>query len=148
MRDRNCPPELQQLVTLKFTCWEEYREGRHQLEDQKYDHLQDTVLQVVTGFKENRQIYAELEYYKQHNEILGEHPIFKKLLAKKELEKLTSMQLLKKKRATEKSINDFRKKLKENTLPELQKSRREKLMYREWELEQIVGLIKALDFKE
>jgi len=102
---------------------------------------------VVTGFKENRQIYAELEYYKQHGQILGEHPIFLKMKARKKLEELTAMQLAKKKRATEKSINDFRRKLKDNSLPELQASRREKLLYREWELDQINQLIKALDFK-
>lgn len=130
-------------MSLKFTAHEEFVDGRHLIEDQKHNDLQEVIPQVVRGFKENRQIWKELEHYRQHGELLGEHPLFEKLHALRELQQLRGMEIPRKLRAIQKSINDHKRLLEKDDKPELQASRREKLHFREWQLEELQKIIKS-----
>lgn len=73
-----CPMELKALVTDKFSTYYRYRDLHGTLENctslsECADHSRD----IIDSYLENRSIWAELDYYKQHHSILGKHPIFK-----------------------------------------------------------------------
>jgi hypothetical protein len=72
-----CPPQLKALAADKISCWERYTEAHRRLFDcSSVDECYQVAHELFDNFKENRQIYEELEYYKQHNSILGKHRIF------------------------------------------------------------------------
>lgn len=74
----SCPIELQALVTRKFTSHGIYTREHAMLTDcTSLNECASRAKLVVDNFKENRAIFAELDYYKKHNALLGKHPIFK-----------------------------------------------------------------------
>lgn len=50
--------------------------------------------QLMENFKENRVIHDELEYYKQHGAILGQHPIWKQYDRFKDLREKNVIELV------------------------------------------------------
>lgn len=72
-----CPPQLKALAADKISCWERYTEAHRRLFDcASLDECYQVAHELIENFKENRQIYEELEYYKQHHSIFGKHRIF------------------------------------------------------------------------
>ncbi len=45
--------------------------------------------EVVDNFMLNRLIFAEMDYYREHGEILGEHPIFKEEVRQREVDEMS-----------------------------------------------------------
>lgn len=73
----DCPPQLKALAADKISCWERYTEAHPRLSDcESLDECYQVAHTVVENYKENRQIFEELEYYKQHGSVLGQHRIF------------------------------------------------------------------------
>lgn len=72
-----CPPQLKALAADKISSWERYAEAHKQLFDcSSVDECYQVAHTLIENFKENRQIFEELEYYKQHESVLGLHRIF------------------------------------------------------------------------
>lgn len=72
-----CPPQLKALAADKISCWERYTDAHKQLFDcSSLEECYQVAFTLIENFKENRQIHEELEYYKQHGNVLGEHRIF------------------------------------------------------------------------
>lgn len=72
-----CPPQLKALAADKISCWERYTEAHKQLFDcSSVEECYQVAHALVENYKENRQIHDELDYYKQHGNILGVHSIF------------------------------------------------------------------------
>jgi len=72
-----CPPQLKALAADKISCWERYTEAHKQLFDcSSLDECYQVAHALIENFKENRQIHEELDYYKQHGTVLGQHRIF------------------------------------------------------------------------
>lgn len=98
-----CPAQLKALAADKITCWERYTEAHKQLFDcESLDDCKNTAATLIENFKENRQIFEELDYYKKHGGILGKHRIFKQYERFNHLAKVNVIELVK---------------LHENTLP-------------------------------
>lgn len=77
LSDPTCPPQLKALAADKISCWERYTEAHKQLFDcSSVDECYQVAHALIENFKENRQIHEELDYYKQHGSILGQHHIF------------------------------------------------------------------------
>lgn len=84
----DCPDKLKILVADKFTAFYKYvgaSEALMQLRDSEdCEAIFDLAKKAVVNFELNLEIYDELNYFKAHGEILGEHPIFEdEMLAKK-----------------------------------------------------------------
>lgn len=73
----DCPPQLKALAADKISCWERYTEAHRRLFDcSSVEECYQVAHELIENFKENRQIFEELEYYKKHNSVLGVHRIF------------------------------------------------------------------------
>lgn len=77
LSDPTCPPQLKALAADKISCWERYTEAHRRLFDcSSVEECYQVAHTLIENFKENRQIFEELEYYKQHGAVLGKHRIF------------------------------------------------------------------------
>jgi hypothetical protein len=70
------------------------------------------------AFAENRVLWDEMNYYKEHKEILGKHPLFRELVAKREVEAMTMEQLAKYLGSSAKFLSEKRTALKNPKLTE------------------------------
>lgn len=93
----DCPFELKALVTDKFSSFYRYRKLHAQLFDcTSLAECAITAGELISSYKENRSIYAELNYFKQHKSILGKHPVFKHFNRLNDLKEMNIRQLIKK----------------------------------------------------
>lgn len=83
LSEEDCPDEFKILVADKFTALQKFIDARAQLkalqEDPEADFY-EIAAEAIDNFELNLEIYDELNYYKEHKEILGHHPIFAKML--------------------------------------------------------------------
>lgn len=82
LQDPECPDELKILVADMFTALARYKEA-HAAIQQAGDNAEPAAVaaecqKAVESYIENRAIWDELDYYKEHGQILGKHPIFHK----------------------------------------------------------------------
>ena len=103
--DADCPDKLKILVQDKFTAWRNYQkvhaallvvteEGKEPVEMTDAD-LFELAKAAIENFELNHAIYDELNYYKEHKAILGNHPIFADEVLKEKVAKLTDAAALK-----------------------------------------------------
>ena len=97
LSEEDCPAELKVLVADKLTAYYKYVEAHKKLFDAATEEELSALCEdVVDNYIENRDIYEELEYYKNNSTVLGKHSIFlnKDILAairKKPVNKLVMM---------------------------------------------------------
>jgi hypothetical protein len=120
LNDPDCPNELKILVTDKITHYNKYRVAHDQLQQHAAGELELNPEEVaaltkssVGSFEANEAIGLELEHYKEHKELLGQHPIFSDLALKREVEKMSPEELHKFKEQTPSYISKKNKALKE-----------------------------------
>jgi len=119
LNEKECPNELKILVADKITVWNEYlilhdsivksESGEITLSP---DELETKAKRSVECFDENQKIYEELNAFKETGEILGKHPIFKKLQLTREVEAMTLDEKIKYKSNTAKFFSVNKKDLK------------------------------------
>lgn len=89
LNDPKCPDVLKVLVADMFTAYGKYRDAHQQLtqvpDDKMAPELTETVLD---NFLEDRAIMAELEYYRDNGQLLGQHP---KVAAQGKTDEISSM---------------------------------------------------------
>ena len=97
LSDKNCPDELKVLVADKITAFQTYIEAHAKLVKHSNGELaltEEELKQVtkdsVENFEANREIFKELDYYKIHGKILGEHPIFRELTLQREVDAMSN----------------------------------------------------------
>lgn len=102
LKDSDCPDELKILATDKITHYEKYTEAHDKLAKAESGEVElseeeknDLAALSVFHFEENKAIKDELDYYKEKKEVLGNHPVFKMLKAKREVEGMTQDELIK-----------------------------------------------------
>jgi len=79
LSSEDCPDEFKILVADKITAYEKWVENYKALEANKNltnEEVLEHAKKAVEGFELDLDIMEELNYYKEHGEILGEHPIF------------------------------------------------------------------------
>ena len=82
LRQPDCPDELKVLVADMFSAYDLYRESHRMLVETPDD-------------VENRQMWEELEYYKNNGEILGKAQVMRQAREKQEISSLTDLELSK-----------------------------------------------------
>ncbi len=91
LRDSDCPQELKILAADKITAHEHYVRAHDRLFDcTTLAECFHTAREAIVNFQENRAIFAELDYYREHRTILGKHRIFEHLRRQQQLHKLTT----------------------------------------------------------
>lgn len=97
LKSPNCPDELKILTADMFAAYDAYREAYAKLDDKNsQDENFKLAQEVVEKYLQNRAMWAELDHYKEHNAILGEHPIFETLKLREEIAGLSDLDLPKK----------------------------------------------------
>jgi hypothetical protein len=100
--DKDCPDELLVVVGRKVSAYRRYLklhgslqealEGKLELSEEEQKQL---AADTQEAFAENRALYDELNYYAEHKTILGKHPLFRELVAKREIETMNIAYLAK-----------------------------------------------------
>lgn len=115
LNDAACPDEFKILMADKITAWNAYLKLHEyllkiesgEIEAADYEKA-DIAKDAVTAFDENQKIYDELNAYQTTGKVLGLHPIFKRLQLTREVETMTSEELVKYKSASAKYFSDNR----------------------------------------
>lgn len=120
LNDKDCPNELKILVADKITVWKRYEIIQEQIvilnEKEELTAVDKEVLSelgkdAVAAFEENQAIYEELNAYNETGKVLGKHPIFRKLQMEREVEEMSTEELVKYKGSSAKYFTDNKKSL-------------------------------------
>lgn len=113
LNNPDCPNELKILVSDMFTAYDQYKNAHAELvaapDDLVNEELFRTVKTVVENYLDNREMWEELEYYKEHGTVLGKAAIFQELIEKKDLKAVPSLELTKKLTNAKANISKARK---------------------------------------
>lgn len=112
LNEKDCPDEFKILIADKITAWNRYLSCQEEIqkinsgEESEHD-LDKLAKSAIDHFDENQKIYDELNAYQTTGKVLGLHPIFKRLQLTREVEAMTSEELVKYKGSSAKyfSIN-------------------------------------------
>lgn len=119
LKNEDCPRELKLLVADLITAYEEFITKQPQLHNNAtQEQLQQLVADVNGSYINRKEIFAELENYKNTGKLLGKHPLFKQLEEEETILKLDSTALSKKINNLTNYINRNTKKLNEATTDE------------------------------
>lgn len=105
--DKECPDVFKILVADKITAFEDFLKGHENLsvlvygdeekgiEPQELTNEELYLLgaQIIEDFKLNEDIYEELTYYRDNNEVLGKHPKLKDLALQQEVDAMNKATL-------------------------------------------------------
>lgn len=99
LTEDDCPDKLKILVADKFTALEKF-ESAHEAIQQKREAGETEGLfelgkQAVENWELNQLIYDELNYYNEHKELLGNHPIFADDMLQKTVEAYSTQEAMK-----------------------------------------------------
>lgn len=137
LKDADCPTELKVLVHDMFSAYDTYREAYAALDNKNTpDENLELAMQVVENYLDNRSMWAELDYYKENNTLLGEHPMFEQLNLQKEIAALTDIELIQNQNNAKSNITKSKKKLEKATTDEEKAEAVERL--KRWENRKIM----------
>ena len=120
LNDKDCPNELKILVADKITVWKQYEaiqeqivilNAKEELTAEEKESLSELAKDAVAAFEENQAIYEELNAYNETGKVLGKHPIFRKLQMEREVEEMSTEELVKYKGSSAKYFTDNKKTL-------------------------------------
>lgn len=102
LNEKSCPDELKILVADKISAWNDYLQCHETLRSIAAGELvtddqseAEIAAAAIASFEENQRIYDELVCYAESGTILGVHPIFKRLQVTREVDAMTSEELVK-----------------------------------------------------
>ena len=110
----DCPDSLKILVADMFTAFGNYKNALdklHTLGDKDSEEAAGLCEIAVEEYLRNREIWDELEYYREHGKILGKAAKFRELEKAEELSKLSDVELINKRRSAEVNISKRKKAL-------------------------------------
>lgn len=142
LSDPDCPNELKILASNKITAYHNYVSGHEKLFDctSPIEQLQAAKF-VTENFIENRLIHKELQHYKDHRQILGDHPIFAMLKRIRELSKLNVIELIKLKKKLQHNIWRLQSEIDKNNKPHLTPDRERQITEKKAEITEIDRLL-------
>ena len=118
LNEKDCHDEFKILVADKITAWNEYLDAHEQIFKIHSGEIlgteeETTALaeKAVKAFDENQKIYDELNAYQTTGKVLGLHPIFKRLQLTREIEEMSTEELVKYKGSSAKYFTDNKKSL-------------------------------------
>lgn len=99
LREDTCPDVLKVLVSDMFTAYGKYKEAYAALQElpDVADVAEAATLaeRVVENYLSNREIWDELDYYREHGQILGKCAKLRALEKAKEFENVSDVELMK-----------------------------------------------------
>jgi hypothetical protein len=112
LNNADCPDEFKILIADKITAWNRYLElqadiAKAESGENTLDAAQLSLIanEAVKCFDENQKIYDELNCYQTTGKVLGVHPLFKKLRLTREVETMTTDELIKYKGSSAKYLS-------------------------------------------
>jgi hypothetical protein len=112
LNNTDCPDEFKILIADKITAWKRYLElqadiAKAESGENTLDAVQLALIaqEAVKCFDENQKIYDELNCYQTTCKILGVHPVFKRLQMTREVETMTTDELIKYKGSSAKFLS-------------------------------------------
>lgn len=154
--DADCPDSLKILVQDKFTAWRNYKAAHEALfvAVEEIDgetketaltnaELYELATEALENFELNRAIWDELNYYKEHKEILGNHPIFADEKLKEKVARMKGTELVKRRNNVRSYISKETKKLKPDTEEEAAKKIKAKIKDYNQELQLLEARIES-----
>ena len=148
LNDADCPDILKVFVADMFTAYGKYNaalEKLYTLRDDESKEAAGLCETVVEEYLKNRELWEELDYYKEHGEILGKASKFKEIEKADELAKLSDLELLKKHNSALVNVSKRRKALDAATAREDSKAiDKEKVALASW-LEKKEAIEKELE---
>lgn len=142
LQSPDCPIELKILVTDKFSTFYKYKKLHARLFDcTSLNECTETASELISSLKENRAIYAELNYYKQHGSVLGKHKVFSHYRKMEDLKNLSIRELIEKERNLKHNIWRIESEMKKSDRPDLNIERENRLKMKQAELAQVQRLI-------
>ncbi len=144
LRDPDCPAELKILATDKITTHERYIRAHDRLFDcTSLDDCYRTAREAIENFQENRAIFAELDYYREHRAVLGKHRIFEHVQRLRALEKMGIVELIAEQRRLRSAIWRIDNEIKKGDKPHLQTEREQRRRQKERLLAEVSKRIDA-----
>lgn len=112
LKEKHCPEPLKILVSDMISAYDRYHEAHERLFTALTpEDFAAASADVVENYLENREIWDELNHYKEKGEILGKHPIFERLIRFAEIAKLSGTELVKLQKSLENNIARNKKKI-------------------------------------
>ncbi|MGM9817183.1 MAG: hypothetical protein ACI304_09055 [Lepagella sp.] len=108
----DCPNELKILVADMFTAHGNYKDAHARLSLCQDDDVKSAAREcetIVNEYLRNREIRAELEYYREHGSILGKASIFQNQQPTEDLTSLTDMDLIKQMQSASANVSKHKK---------------------------------------
>lgn len=134
--------ELEALASRKFSRYHNYVKLHSELRDcTSLQQCADISRELIDSYIENRMIWEELNYYKEHHILLGKHPAFAEFRRRNELLQLPVKDLLHRQRQVENNIWRVKSEIAKGDKPHLNPIRRERLEGYEKELADINRLL-------
>lgn len=144
----NCPHEFKILVADKITAYHNYCEAHKELFNcTTRQQCYATAKIVVDNFLENRAIFTELDYYREHNSILGKHKIFSYLSKVDMLRRLQPKQLVAEQKRLEHAIWRTQSEIKKGDKPDLNSDREQRIATKETLLIEVQKLLKDYGYE-
>lgn len=110
LKEESCPAEIKLMLHDMFSAYDRYRDAHAKLSPENSID-QNLVLagEVVENYLDNRMMWEELDYYKEHNALLGNHPIFETVKLREEIKALTDIQLVQKQNTVKSNLTKSKK---------------------------------------
>lgn len=143
LSEPDCPPELKILAADKITAWEESVRGHEELfQCTTPEQCFETAKKVVENNSNNRKIFSEFMYYREHRSVLGEHPIFKESRRMAELRALPVLELVRRKENLEEAIWRAGNEISKGTKPHLRAEREARIREKQRLLAEVDRMLK------
>ncbi len=144
LSEADCPPELKILIADKISCYHRYCTAHARLFDcLTLGECFETAREVVDNYLENRLIFEELHYYKEHHTVLGRHPVFERMKNLDRLRRMSIVDLIHSKERLEHNIWRIRSEMSKGDKPHLQGVRESRLREKYVQLAEIHRLIET-----
>lgn len=135
--------ELKVLAADKITAYQNYVFLHEKLfECVGLEECFETAKILLENYLLNRRIFAEMAFYRENGRILGKHPIFAERKRIASYEKMSTVELLKKKMLLEKSIWRLEAAIRKGDRPALTSNREELIASHRRSLSTINQLLK------
>lgn len=134
--------ELEALASRKFAKYRAYVRLHRELRGcATLELCAKVAAELVDNYIDNRLIWQELDWYRQHGSILGKHPAFAEFHRRRQLNGMPVKKLVKRLRQVEMNIWRVKSEMKKGGKPHLEAARRERMAGYEKERADILRLL-------
>lgn len=142
----DCPPELKILAADKITAYTGFaREHAKLFSCSTLEECLTTAKKCVNFYCQNRKIFSEFAYYKEHGVVLGKHPVFDEMRHRRELLSMGILDMERRRQNLRDAIWRLKKQIRLDERPDLEASRMDLLETKERELDEIGRLIEEYE---